>query len=216
MDRIDLLASLAKNSNILLDVGCDHAYTVIKAIESYNVGRAIASDIANMPLEMAKKNINEAGLNDRIKVLKSDGLKDINDEFDTLIISGMGGVLIKDILENSLDKIKNKKLILSPNRDFDVVREFLIKNDFMIEDEYAINDKKVFYEIIIFTPGKKKYTDFEIKYGPILLKKKNDEYLKYYKNKRNQLQSAINNIKDEAELSKIKSLIKEYDIILGH
>ena len=162
MDRIEFIASLAKDSDILLDVGCDHAYTVIKAVKDYNVKHAIASDVADKPLMMAKRNISEAGLNDVIKVIKSDGLKDIDEDFTTLIISGMGGVLIKDILSSSVDKIKNKKLILSPNRDFSVVRKFLNDNNFKISDEFSFYDKKVFYEVIVAEIGNEALTKFEI------------------------------------------------------
>lgn len=55
MNRINLLASLCKGSNIVCDIGCDHAYVLIEAIKSYNVKKGIASDIGVGPLEMAKK-----------------------------------------------------------------------------------------------------------------------------------------------------------------
>ena len=81
MKRIDLIASLAKNSNIICDIGCDHAYTVIKAIKDYGVSYAIASDINDGPLEIAKKNIISHKIEDKVKIVKSDGFKNVNDEF---------------------------------------------------------------------------------------------------------------------------------------
>ena len=95
MDRIDLLASLAKDSNVLVDVGCDHGYSLIKAIKYYNVNNAIAIDINEGPLNNCKKNALKYGLNDKIKFILSDGFLELNEEFDTAIISGMGGILIK-------------------------------------------------------------------------------------------------------------------------
>ena len=145
MKRIDLIASLAKNSNIICDIGCDHAYTVIKAIKDYGVSYAIASDINDGPLEIAKKNIISHKIEDKVKIVKSDGFKNVNDEFDTAIISGMGGNLIIDILNSSLDKIKNKKLIISANSDFYLVRKYLNNNGFIISDEYSLVDDNKYY-----------------------------------------------------------------------
>ena len=215
MNRIDLLASLASGSNVLLDVGCDHAYTVITACKNYNVNKAIASDIADMPLEVAKSNIIKNGLQDRIVTVKSDGLKQITEDFDTLIISGMGGLLIKDILESSISKIKNKKLILSPNRDYYEVRLFLINNGFQIIDEYAFYDKSIFYEAIVAIPGEMNITPFEIKYGPILLKKKDEDFTRYYQKQYDKFNKAVKKIKKLEEKDNLESLLSDYQKILN-
>ena len=68
MDRIELIASLAKGSNSLLDLGCDHAYVLTLAIKKYGVKSGIASDISDGPLKMAKDNIIKSGLMD-LKIL---------------------------------------------------------------------------------------------------------------------------------------------------
>ena len=149
MDRIELLASLTKGSNSLLDLGCDHAYVLTLAIKRYGVKTGIASDISDGPLNMARDNILKSGLIDKIKIIKSDGFKNINENFDTCIIAGMGGLLIKDIIENGIDKLDNAKLILEPNNNREELRFFLNKNNFMIIDEYAIYDSNKYYEIIV-------------------------------------------------------------------
>ncbi len=214
MERLDFIASLTKGSNIILDVGTDHAYTVINAIKNYGVSYAIASDINLSPLKSAQENINKAGLTDKVKLILSNGLKNINDDFDTLIISGIGGLKIKEIIENDIDKIRNKHLILSPHSDFYKLRLFLVNQGFIISNEYAIYDKDKYYEIIIFDKGLKEYTDFELKYGPILLKKMEDSYLKKKKSEYDSLKnifSKINNIKEKIEVDK---KIKELEVIL--
>ena len=194
MNRIDLIASLAKNSNCVLDVGCDHAYVLIKALLDYNCKRGIASDINMGPLNTALQNIRQKDLESRIKIVLSDGLKNISDDFDTVIIAGMGGNLIKNIINESKDKLENKRMILEPNNDQALVREYLMNNDFMIIDEYAIYDMNKYYEIIVCKSGICKYTDYELKYGPILLRKRMDDYLKFYNAKANLLKEIINNV----------------------
>ena len=214
-NRITFLASLAKDSNTLLDVGCDHGLTTIKALKYFNVKNAIASDINPGPLKMAKYNIIEEGLIDRCKIILSDGLKNINDDFDTLIISGMGGLLINKILIESFDKIKNKKLIIQPNCEREDVRKFLTGHGFKIENEYAFYDKEIYYEIMIFVNGNLNYNDDELLYGPCLIKEKNEAFKKHYKIKRDNLLSSIPKIKDEKIREEKKKLCDKYSFLIG-
>ena len=107
-----------------------------------------------------------------ILLLLSDGFKAINQSFDAAVIAGMGGNLIKTILEDSILKVKGKKLIIEANKDQSIVREYLMNHGFMIQDEFAINDNDKYYDIMVAIPGNITYTPNEIKFDPILLKKK--------------------------------------------
>ena len=219
MDRIDLLASLAKNSNCVLDVGCDHAFVLIKAIKKYGCKSGIASDINDGPLKCAYDNISHNNLLDKIEIVKSDGLKNINSNFDTLIIAGMGGNLIKDILSNGMSKLDNQLLILEPNNDKYCVRKFLMDNGFKIIDEYAIFDTSKYYEIIIAKKGLASYSDFELKYGPTLILKKENDFLNFYKNKAKMLEDVLKKVSNEEikkqklnELLEIKKYILDENV----
>lgn len=181
MNRIELLASLAKGSNCLADIGCDHGFISITAVSKYGVSKAYASDIGVMPLESAKKNIKAAGLHDSIMPILSSGFQNIPFDFDTAIIAGMGGLLIIDIIKKYLDKLKDKKLILQANTDREAVRIFLTNQGFKIKDEYAFYDMKKYYEILVFEKGQANYSALELKYGPLLLKEKNASFLEYHR-----------------------------------
>ena len=215
MDRIELIASLAKGSNSLLDLGCDHAYVLTLAIKKYGVNKGIASDISDGPLKMAKDNIIKSGLNDKIKIIKSDGFENINDNFDTCIIAGMGGLLIRDIINDGIDKLNNTKLILEANNNREDLRIFLNQNNFKIIDEYAICDSNKYYEIIVCIRGHEDLLDFEINYGPILLEKRPKEYIEFYKNKYEFLNKIIPNINNDLEKKEKIKLLSDYKRIIG-
>ena len=216
MNRIDLLASLAKNSNCVLDVGCDHAYVLIKALLEYNCKSGIAADINMGPLNSALQNIKQKNLESRIKIVLSDGLKNVDDAFDTVIIAGMGGNLIKKIISDSILKLDNKKLILEPNNDQPILREFLIQNGFEIIDEYAIYDMDKYYEIMVLQKGSCNYSEFEVKFGPILLKKKMPDFIKYYEKKAQLLEKIIRNVTSkEIKEAKEKELFQINKYILN-
>ncbi len=210
MNRLNLIASLSSGAKILCDVGCDHAYALEMALTKYDVLRGIASDINEMPLENAKKTLSKANLLDRVDFVLSNGFENINLEFDTAIISGMGGILIKDILTEALEKIKDKTLILSPNTDVMIVRKFLNDNNFKIIEEYAIIDQKKYYEIIKAIPGEMDLTELELEFGPILLKNKPEIFINNIKKKYEQLSKIIDNVNSLEEKNKIIEKLNNY------
>ena len=212
MDRLELLASLAKGSKCLCDVGCDHAYAIIKAIKNYGVERGIAADINEGPLGQARLKLTEAGLLDKVDIALSDGFKAIDKPFDTVIIAGMGGILIKSIIEAALDKLGDKRLILEPNSDAPLLRAFLGSNGFKIIEEHAIIDMGKYYEIMVVVPGEASYSDLEIKYGPILIRERPEAYKRHYEAMIKHLESLIDKIKKEdiraSKLNQISELKK--------
>lgn len=167
--RLEAIASFVYGPKVL-DVGCDHAYlSIYLKQKGFNVS---ASDIKENICEVARMNISKYHLD--IPVFISDGLKDIKEDFDTIIISGMGGHLIRDILA----KPKAKQYVLSPHKNPELVRKHMVDSGYMIDKEAAIFDKK-WYVIMSFVKGKKNYTEEDILYGPYA--KNNKEYLKYLK-----------------------------------
>lgn len=214
MNRIDLLASLSKNSNTLLDLGCDHGYVLIKALKYYNVNFAIASDISGVALKNAIYNVSKNKLESKVKFVISDGLTNINDDFDTLVIAGMGGKLISKILEEKQTKVINKKLILEANKDRFTLRKTLYSLGFMITDEYSFYDKNIYYEIIVAESNNVTYDINELKYGPILLKKKNDAFIKYYNKMINNLIEIISKSNNENIINEKKKELNEIKEIL--
>ncbi len=211
MTRLDYITSLIKDYNTIADVGTDHGFVPISAIKDYNLFHAYALDINDGPLLNCRQNIIHEGLMDKIDIIKSDGLKDFNFNVDAIVIAGMGGELIKKILEESLDKaLKAKALILSPNKEEDLLREFLIKNGFIIAFEHIIYDHFHYYEIIKAIPGEGVTYDFlDILYGPYLRREKSEEFIKKWTLKLNQLQMAYKNCsedKKESILTKINAI----------
>ena len=217
MDRLDFIASLTQNSDSIVDVGCDHALTSIIAIKKYNVKFAYALDINDKPLENAKSNIESNGLSDKFKLVKSDGLIDFNDQADTLVISGMGGLLISDILKNSMLKVKRfKHMIFSPNRDSDQLRFVLINNHIRIVDEFMIEDNNKFYEIIVCTNEdlNRKYNFMDMKFGPILREKKPDVFVKFYEARLEQFKENLKKVNDTTSKAKLKMEIAMIEEVL--
>lgn len=191
-----------KNSNII-DIGTDHAYVPIYLISNNIISNAIAADISQGSCNKANENILQYNLQNKIKVIKSDGLKNIDTtNFDTIIIAGMGGNLISNILEDQKFKLKNiKNLILQPQSDIYKVRQKLHELDYKIIDEDFFDDMNKYYNIIISKQGKEQYINkIYYKYSKCLLKNKNIKYKIYLKNELHKLKDINLKIKDKNNL----------------
>ena len=102
------------------------------------------------PLANAEKNINRYGLAEHIKTVLSNGLENVPEtEADDIIISGMGGEVIIDIIKNA-KWLKNadKRLILQPMSEDEKLRDFLKDNKFFIEREEAVISKNKVYTVM--------------------------------------------------------------------
>ena len=179
--RLKTIGDLVEKDSICLDVGCDHALLDIYLVHRKANIKTIASDIAQGPLEQAKKNIEREHLEDVIETRLGSGLETYTDEINTIIISGMGGRNIIGIFKDNIKKLnKVETLIISPNNYQEDVKRFLCKHGFYIQNEEFVKDKKFIYQIIIFKKGKKKYSKKEYFFGPIFLEKKGPLFREYY------------------------------------
>ena len=138
-DRLGSVAELVGNCKLAADIGSDHGYLAIYLVQSGQAEKAIAADINRGPLEASKRNIMKENLEDRIVTRLSNGLANICDlRPDSVIIAGMGGELIYDIISNApCDYCRWQKpsLILQPMSSVYELCCILANEGFEIEDE---------------------------------------------------------------------------------
>lgn len=183
-NRLKRITDFIPSDSYILDVGCDHALLDIYLALNRNNVKLIASDINENPLKIAKENIKRYNLEDEITLEQADGVSKINDEVDIVVIAGMGTSTINDIINNDLKKLKNvKKIIISSHTSSFELRENMNKKGFKIIDEVVVFDKGKYYEIIVYSNGYEKLSKLDMKYGPIISKRK-DEITKAYFNER--------------------------------
>jgi len=179
--RLKKIGDLVESDSVCLDVGCDHALLDIYLVRQKKNIKAVASDIAEGPVEQAKRNIKRERLEKEIEVRQGDGLKTYSKEIDTVIISGMGGRNIIGICKSDMKIFKKvETYIISPNNYQEDVKKFFCKNGFYIENEEFVKDKRFIYQIIIFKKGRRKYTKKEYFFGPVFLVKKGPLFREYY------------------------------------
>lgn len=166
--RLKKIASLVPPNECTADIGTDHAYIPIVLTESGIAKRAIASDIKKGPLMRADENIRHNGLSKSIETRLGPGLETLSpNDAEVIIIAGMGGILISDILENSRAVTNSAKLlILQPMTAVPELREYLALNGYEVTGEYLEAEDEKLYNIITAKPsGKTEYSPREIYLG---------------------------------------------------
>jgi len=218
--RLNLIIGKLDKVEVIMDVGTDHGYIPIYLVKNDIAKRVIATDINKEPLKKAKINASLDGVLDKIDLRLGGGLSPLkNREAEAIIIAGMGGNLIRDILENDLNKVKNLDyLVLQPAQNPEVLRQYLYNNNYEILDEDICVDENKYYEIF---KVKYKTGDYilleEIYYeiSPLMLNKKLPVLKLYIDSKIEKNKKVIDFIKDDTEhaISRIKEL-KEKNIKL--
>ena len=171
--RLEAAASLVGGGSFA-DIGSDHAYLAIKlALERGVCG--VASDLREGPCERARKNVRQYGLCDKIKVYCRSGLDRI-EEFapENIIICGMGGELIAEILEGSeYPKSSRCRLVLQPMSMQDELRRYLVREGYSISDERVVYDSGKYYQLIAakYTGENSVLDEVEALLGPLNLKR---------------------------------------------
>ena len=114
--RLRLAADLVPEGARLADVGTDHAYLPACLLMEGKIPSAIAADLREGPLRRARETAAEYGCGDRMAFRLCDGLSGIRpEETDAVVIAGMGGETIAQILE-AAPWVRTRKipLVLQP------------------------------------------------------------------------------------------------------
>ena len=208
--RLKCIADKIDNCSCIADVGTDHGYIPIYAVKNNICKSAIATDINIEPVKKAKLNVKYEKLSDVVKVRHGAGLKPILiGEAEALIIAGMGGNLMCDILKADLEKVKRFKfIVLQPAQNPEVLREYLYNNKYEIIEEDLCLDEGIIYEIFKVRYDEKSlncsFDKINYEISPYVLKIKNPLMKHYLVEKIKKSEKILGFIKDETKSAEIR------------
>jgi tRNA (adenine22-N1)-methyltransferase len=207
--RLETVASYIPKGSILADIGSDHAYLPCYAYLQGLIKTAVAGEINEGPLLSAKEQVNKSELEGTIDVRKGNGLDVIEpNEVDCITIAGMGGTLIRSILEEGKAKLQGvSRLILQPNIGAIKIREWLIENEWELIAETIIEEDEKIYEILVAEKGNPyqpygDQIDAGLLLGPFLMHEKNVVFVKKWEHEKKHWQRIVRNI-EQAEMSDV-------------
>lgn len=154
-DRLQAVARWVPEGATVADIGADHAYLLIHLVQRKRIKRGIAGELNKGPYENARSQVERSGLSERIEVRRGDGLSVLNKgEADVIVMAGMGGALIAEILERGKEKLSGvRRLVLQPNTGGEKVRQWLRENGWVPLGETLVEERGTLYEIIAAERG---------------------------------------------------------------
>ena len=209
--RLRAVANMIPDCECFADIGTDHAYIPIAMLKEKTAKTAIASDIGIGPLKHAQENIKKENLENKIFTRIGAGLASIKmNEINGAVIAGMGGKMIRKILENDKEKAEATEwFVLQPMKNAPELRKWLVNNGYIICEESLAKEDWHIYEILFVKHGKMKIEDeFYYETGVTENIKKHPLYKNFLERKiykRKRLLAMINeNTSDEKQKGKRK------------
>lgn len=204
--RLSAVAQLVRENSSLADVGCDHGYLPAFLLLNGKIKSAVASDINEGPLNSCIQLVADYSLQDKIKCVLSDGLKNVDEQdCSDISVCGMGGELIAQILEDCpWAKNSEKHFIFNPMTHPEILRKYLCDNGFEIQSDLVVKEGRHYYSVFdaYYTGDVHSFPESYYYLGNI----NNFEYKDYFNHLLNYLE---NKSKGGADYSDIISAIKE-------
>ncbi|MEG2858195.1 MAG: class I SAM-dependent methyltransferase, partial [Clostridia bacterium] len=207
--RLAAIAGQVLKCESAIDVGCDHARLGVWLVQNKIVSRMTVSDINESPLARARKTIDRAGQSGNIECILTNGLCGIAPQ-DTVIIAGMGGEMIADIIRQAAWTHDVTRMVLQPMTTGEALRQFLFENAFTIEREIIVREGTKLYTILTVVPGYMEVSDASMIY---LSDERDALAAAYIKKTLKRLEKALNGMlgareRDETAINTLSAHIK--------
>lgn len=178
--RLTAIKNLVEPNLIVADIGTDHAFVPIALIKEGIAPKCYACDVIVGPCKIARNNIEQEGLSNKIEVIQSDGFENVPEDAEVAILAGMGFTTARQIMEDALPRLyKFKQIIVQVNKDVMDLRKWISDHHFTITNEEIVYDDR-FYQIVVFnTNYHPEYSDLHITFGPHLMKERSELFIEY-------------------------------------
>lgn len=220
-NRIKAIVAQAKrlkdHYESMADIGTDHGYLPRLMLEKSLVDRCILCDINEDPLKNASTTFDATAYLDQVTFRLGSGIEPLmHSEVELVVVAGMGGGLILEILSQDFTKTKDVPyLILQPQTEQNLLREWLIKHQFNILWEHYLVDMGKHYEILVVDTGKNKTNvaleiikvdSNDLEFGTSIIRSEIEAYLKFLEHKMQKYTHILNHVKQAQEPSEKKTL----------
>ena len=222
--RMKTVADMVNAGDRVCDIGCDHAFVSIYLVANGISDRVIASDVRTGPCAIAKENIDKWGYGDRIDLRLGDGLSTVKSgEVDSIIIAGMGGMLMTDILDSGMDVVEQaKQIVLQPQSEIEHVRRYVYGHGWTIVDERMLVDAGKYYVVMNIDVthadaeewrNKSEISDIYYKYGYALMNRHDKVLGEYLHGKKESLKAIVSGLrKSDTENAARRAAELEYEL----
>ncbi|MEE1012894.1 MAG: tRNA (adenine(22)-N(1))-methyltransferase TrmK [Clostridia bacterium] len=189
--RLQQIANTITPCACMADIGTDHAYLPVYLCMTGVCKRGIASDIRRGPLQRAKDTLRRYGMESRIETRLGGGVDTLAPgEADCIVIAGMGGLMIAEILKaNPTVFAKSGQILLQPMTAVPELRSFLWENGYTVVSETLAKEEQKLYHILAVEVGQEPTppTPTELYLGQRLLTDRPEHFAEYLQKQRRKL-----------------------------
>ena len=206
------------------DIGADHAQLSLFIVENQLVRRVVIGELGDGPFHRAQEAVAASERADLIEVRQGDGLQVLNEgEVSTVVIAGMGGDTICDIMRHDRRKAESmKRFVFQPMSKYGSLRSLLLHWGWIILEEDVVYENEHFYLLLSAQPSNAVYslTDLEMEIGVGILCADTEtkrRFLKYYLKKYRKMYKGLRESKSaekQQEADALHQQIKELEGIL--
>lgn len=197
--RLLALYRMVPNGSVVADIGCDHGQLSIALVQNRIAKHVYACDLRSGPLSRAQQAVDLAGFGNAIDCRLRNGLDDLPDDVNIVVIAGMGFETIQMILESHMEELMKQRLfIIQSNTHPDALRKWISDHHFTIFKEDLVQEDRHYYEIIAFTSKfHASYSEDEILFGVYL--PEHTLFDAYWKKRLHSYQSILHGLKKDHE-----------------
>lgn len=174
--RLRCAADLVPRCSLAADIGADHGRLACDLLSNNVCDRMIVSDISGDSLGKSRRLLKLHGLEHRAELVVADGLDAITEPVSAVIIAGMGGRTIADIMQKN-EKIGDARLIVSAHTEMHLLRQKLYEYGFCFESETVLRANGRFYTVLSSRRGRAEYSPRQLYIGYALQGECVKEYL---------------------------------------
>ena len=205
--RLRTLCGELSSCSVLADVGCDHGYCTLYALENGVCGRAYISDVSAGSLRKAEKLLARYIEEGRVRSFCCDGLSLVPRDAEQVLVAGMGGDEILSVLGGGF---LPPRLVLQPMKNAPKVRAFLLGSGYSVVRDYTFRDAK-FYDVIVAQKGApvREYDERSLRFGYDNLHSPSQDFLAWLRAEAEKWRSRTGG--GEAAARRLKELTEAYD-----
>lgn len=148
--RLLAVARQVRPGGVLADIGADHGHLICHLAARGMISYGYACDIREGPLSRSQELIQQLGLEEKVEARLTDGLTGLPlDRIDDIVIAGMGGELIGEILSRREEaKSPHLRYILQPMKKAERLRQQLCAMGFSIQREEGVQAGSHLYPVM--------------------------------------------------------------------
>ncbi|MBQ3424038.1 MAG: SAM-dependent methyltransferase [Clostridia bacterium] len=213
--RLTTVARMVGHVAYCADVGCDHGRLGAWLIQTGMCQRVQMADISEASLQKARDLIGRLGLEEQVDFVVCDGVSGLKPPLETVVIAGMGGKTIADIVHRGRNMLGKARLVLAPNVAAAHLRRSLSEDGYRIVDECLVKDEGRWYAVISACSGESDYSVEQIEVGPVLLSRMPPELAGYGRFRLRVAQKAFYGAEQSGDETRLGPLRREIRIWEG-